>query len=75
MCQHAYCFIAICQRFVMGTNIHAIGQATNDKHLRTQLVQFSDELMAQVSAVVGYLAGAYYADNPGLIQVGITFII
>ena len=75
MRQHTHRIITICQSLTVGMDIDTVGQAADDKHLRTSLSQVCDEAVDEVLSVLRTLPCAHNADNLGQIQVGITFII
>ena len=73
--QDAHRRIAIGQCLPMGTDIDSIGQSADDEHLRTAVSQIGNEAPDQILPVTRHPTGTDDADDPGLIQVGITFII
>ena len=68
--QHADGVNAIGQRLLVGTDIHTIGQATDDEHLRAQPFHVGHEAADEVLAVGGTLAGSHNIDDAPLVQVG-----
>ena len=75
MRQHTHGFIALLQRLLMGTDVDAIGETTDDEYLRTGLPQFDDKLANQIGAIGGTVAGAYHIDDFSLIERGGSLII
>ena len=75
MRQHTHRLIAIVHRFLMGTDIHAVGQSADDEHLRAHLLQISDKMANQVHAIGGTMTSAHDIDNTALVQVSRSHVI
>ena len=75
MRQHRHRFVTIVQSLLVGTDVHAIGQATDHQHLRTHLLEISHEHTNQVPGIHRTLTGAYDIHNLRLVQVGIATVI
>ena len=75
MRQHRHRLVAIVQSFLMGTDIHAIGQATDHEHLWTHLSEVEHKSVNQILAILCTLTGAHNIHDLRLVQVSIASII
>ena len=74
MGQHAYGLIAVGQGLPMRMDIHAIGQATHDKHLWAKFLQFPDEAGDNLLPIDRAMASAHDINDPQLVEVGVSLV-
>ena len=75
MGQNANRGVTIFQSLAMGIDIYTISQSTHNQHLRTIGLQVCNKTTNQILSVSGDSTCTNDADDLGLIQIGITFII